>query len=44
VDENAGAVALARALDADDLRELDGLAEQVAGDRNSAAGMATIDR
>jgi aryl-alcohol dehydrogenase-like predicted oxidoreductase len=44
VDENAGAVALARALDADDLRELDGLAEQVAGDRNSAAGMTMIDR
>src|SRR5947209_5790738 len=44
VDENAGAVALALALDADDLRELDGLAEQVAGDRNSAAGMTMIDR
>ena len=42
VDENAGALALA--LDADDLRSLDGLAERVAGDRNSAAGMATIDR
>ena len=44
VDENAGAIALARALDADDLRELEGLAEQVAGDRNSAAGMTMIDR
>ena len=42
VDENAGAVALA--LDGDDLRELDGLADRVAGDRNSVAGMATIDR
>ncbi len=42
VDENAGALALR--LDEDDQRRLDGLAEQVAGDRNSAAGMASIDR
>jgi aryl-alcohol dehydrogenase-like predicted oxidoreductase len=42
VDENAGALALV--LDADDLRELDGLAERVAGDRNSAGGMAMLDR
>jgi len=42
VDENAGALTLV--LDADDLRELEGLADRVAGDRNSTAGMATIDR
>ena len=42
VDENAGALALR--LDADDQRQLDVLADHVAGDRNSAAGMATIDR
>ena len=42
VDENAGALALT--LDADDRRALEGLADSVAGDRNSAAGMATIDR
>jgi hypothetical protein len=37
-------VALARALDDDDLRQLEGLAGQVAGDRNSAAGMTMINR
>nr|MDP9106516.1 aldo/keto reductase [Candidatus Eremiobacteraeota bacterium] len=42
VDENAGALAVV--LDADDVRALEGIAERVAGDRNSAAGMATIDR
>jgi aryl-alcohol dehydrogenase-like predicted oxidoreductase len=42
VDENAGALSVA--LDDEDLRALDGIAERVAGDRNSAAGMATIDR
>jgi len=42
VDENAGAIALK--LEADDLRELEGIADRVAGDRNSVAGMATIDR
>jgi len=42
VDENAGALALT--LDVDDQRALDGIADHVAGDRNSAAGMATIDR
>jgi aryl-alcohol dehydrogenase-like predicted oxidoreductase len=42
VEENAGALELR--LDEDDRRALDGIAEQVAGDRNSAAGLATIDR
>jgi len=42
VDENAGAVALV--FDEDDARALDGLAERVAGDRNSRGGMALIDR
>ncbi|HEV2641123.1 MAG TPA: aldo/keto reductase [Candidatus Elarobacter sp.] len=42
VDENAGALAVH--LDDDDQRALDALAERAAGDRNSAAGMATIDR
>jgi aryl-alcohol dehydrogenase-like predicted oxidoreductase len=42
VDENAGALGLE--LDAGDLRELGGMADRVAGDRNSVAGMATIDR
>ena len=42
VDENAGALAIV--LDEDDMRALEGIAERVAGDRNSAAGMATIDR
>ena len=42
VDENAGALELH--LDADDLQRLDGIATRVSGDRNSVAGLATIDR
>jgi aryl-alcohol dehydrogenase-like predicted oxidoreductase len=42
VDENAGALALH--LDEDDLQRLDGIADRVSGNRNSEAGLATIDR
>jgi aryl-alcohol dehydrogenase-like predicted oxidoreductase len=42
VEENAGALAIE--LDTDDLQQLDAIAQRVHGERNSVAGLATIDR